>query len=149
MTPPPARVPQRAAKKGEEISRKRGQSRRYWKLVLGRAEILSKSSLSKGMTRGQIIRVAQGDLKALLNEYAAARKVSYDLFNSKRMKDFFFKGIDPANISAMQTARSKYNQAIREARSDQARLRGEITRATGVGLMSLIGSDETHVQGES
>jgi hypothetical protein len=87
-------------------------------------------------------RKAQRDIKPILKEYAAARWLSWHLFNDKRFKETFYKG------RTEQQGRYAWYDAIRDARANQARLRGILTKATGVGLMSLMGADE-RTRGES
>ena len=123
-------------------SKRAAWAARYNRYVQGRVAILSRSVLAKDLTRGQLYRIARQDLRELFIQYAAARKVSYDLFNSSRLRASFMKGVEP------EEGKRRLRQAIREARADQAQIRAELTRATGVGLMSLMSAEE-RIQGES
>ena len=127
----------------KKITKRQGWARRYWRYVEGRVHILEGSSLARGKSHGELVKIAREDLRPLFIEYAAARKVSYDLFNSPRMRK---KVMDTATTESGK--RSALRQAIRIARADQARLRAEITRSTGIGLMSLMSAEEKTV-GES
>jgi hypothetical protein len=138
--------------RGEAISKRKGFARRYWRYVNGRVHILENDPHYKNRPRIEIIRAAQQTLKPLFIEYAVARKVSYDLFNNKRVRDSFYIDAQTGKMATSDNERQsgfrRLQGAIRVARSNQARLRGEITRQTGVGLMSMMGEDEK-IRGES
>ena len=127
---------------GKAVSKRQGWARRYWRYVNGRVEILRPAF--PRTPKIKLIRQAQKQLKPIFKEYAEARKRSYDLFNNERVKQQVM-----ARGQTEATKRSAMRQEIRIARSNQARLRGKLTKMTGVGIQSHAFGSEEHIIGES